>query len=294
MDKVEQRTGGRVKFERIFGGSLSNLENQSVSIKDGVFDVGQVSYVYNVGLYPLGTVTTLPAIEDDTAVWAYATHEMSTTVPELQAEYAAMNQKYLFTWALEPMEFYSYVKLQKLEDFQGLKIRVHGGSALAAEKLGWIGVSVPWEEIAVASANRVIDVACVPVPVTGRDAGLHTIFPYYITPFPVYQFHFSTVMNLDAWNKIPADLQAIILEVSDEAVQDALDYLDREMAKGIQDLKDAGVEWVDWPATEMERFRTLAGAPVWADWVADRYAQGLPGQKILDAFQALLAKYRAS
>ena len=294
MDKVEERTGGRVKFERIFGGTLSNLENQAVSIKDGVFDCGQTSYVYNPGLYPLGTVTTLPTIEDDTAVWAHATHEMIETTPELQAEFAALNQHYLFTWALEPMEMYSFVKVQTLEDFQGLKIRVHGGAALAAAKLGWIGVSVPWEEIAVASANHVIDAACVPCPITGRDAGLHTIYPYYVTPFPIYQFHFATVMNINKWNSIPADLQAIITECSAEAVDDALAYLDRELEKGYQDLRDAGVEWIDWPAAEMDKFRAQAGEPCWVDWVVQMNEQGLPGQKILDRFLELCAKYKAS
>jgi len=292
MDKVEQRSGGRIQFQRIYGGSLSNLENQAVSIKDGVFDMGQTSYVYNPGLYPLGTVTTLPFIEPDTKVWAYATHEMETTDQDLIGEFTSLNQHYLFTWALEPMEFVSYVKIQKLEDFQGLKIRVHGGSALVADKLGWIGVSVPWEEIAVACANRVVDVACVPVPVTGRDAGLHNIMPYYIQ-FPVYQFHFSTVMNLQKWNTIPADLQAIMTECGNEAIQDALDYLNMKIEEGYQDLRGAGVEFVEFPAAEQAKALELAGPPVWADWVADRNNEGLPGQRTLDKFNELCAKYRA-
>lgn len=291
MDQVEERTGGRVQFERIYGGTLSNLENQAVSIKDAVFDVGQISYVYNVGLYPLGTVTTLPFIEGDTRVWAHATHELISTNPDVQAEYTALDQHYLFVWALEPMEFYSYEKLTSLDDFQGIKIRVHGGSALVAEKLGWTGVTVPWEEIAVASANRVVDAACVPVPITGRDAGLHTIYPYYIK-FPVYQFHFSTVINKDKWDQIPPDLQQIITECADDAVDAALDYLDEKIAGGLQDLADAGVETVDFPASERATAKELAGSPVWADWVAARNGEGLPGQEVLDAFQALLEQYR--
>jgi len=291
MDKVEQRTGGRVKFERIYGGTLSNLSNDPESIKDGVFDCGQISYVYSPGLYPLGTVTTLPFIEDDTTVWAHAAHELIKTTPELQAEFAALNQHYLFTWAIEPMDFSSYYKITKLEDFQGLKVRVHGGAALVAAKLGWVGVSVPWEEIAVAAANHVVDVICASVPVTSRDAGLASIMPYYI-PFKVYQFHFATVMNLDKWNSIPADLQAIITECSDEAVDDALAYLAGQIGQGLKDIAAAGMETVDWPASETERAKELAGAPVWADWVVEMSGMGLPGQKILDRFQELLAANR--
>jgi len=275
------------------GGSLSNLENQAVNLKDRVFDVGQISYVYNPGLYPLGTVTTLPVIEDDSDKWARVTHEFTRDTPELQAEFTAMNQKYMFTWCLDPMEMMSHVPIHTLDDFQGLKIRVHGGAALAAEKLGWAGVSVPWEEIAVAAQNRLVDASCHPVAVVGRDAGLHTIFKYYIQPFIVYQFHFATVMNLEAWNEIPADLQAIIMEVNDESVEDALDYLHQEMSKGRQDLVDAGVEFIDFPATEYAKFVELAGAPVWADWVTEMNALGLPAQKILNEYQAALDAYVA-
>jgi len=297
LDEVEERTEGRVTFERIYGGTLSTLFAQSENVTKRVFDVGQVSYVYNPGLYPLGTVTTLPGIEDDSVVWGRACHELSVTEPAMEAEYAALNQKYLFTWALEPMEIASHVPINTLEDFNGLRVRVHGGSALAFEKLrqeGFdvAGVTVPWEELPVAAAEHVIDAGCFPVPITGRDIGLHTIFKYYITPFPVYQFHFATVINLEAWNAIPADLQAVMLEVGDDAVEYTFDYLDAAIEGGLQDLEDAGVIWIDWPDAEMERFRELAGEPVWADWVVEKTAEGLPAQEILDAFQAILATYR--
>ena len=292
LDKVEERTEGRVTFTRIYGGTLSTLFAQSENLEKRVFDVGQVSYVYNPGLYPLGTVTTLPGIEDDSHVWGRACHELSVTEPAMDAEYARVNQKYLFTWALEPMEIASHVPINTLEDFEGLRIRVHGGSALAFEKLGYTGVTVPWEELPVAAAEHVIDAGCYPVPITGRDIGLHTIFKYYITPFPVYQFHFATVMNLEAWNEIPADLQAVMIGVADDAVENGLAYIDTALEGGLKDLADAGVITIDWPASEMERFRTLAGEPVWEDWIAEKTAQGLPAQEIFDTFLALCAKHK--
>ena len=296
LDEVEARTEGKVTFTRIYGGTLGTLMAQAENITKGVFDAGQVSYVYQPGLYPLGTVTTLPGIEDDSHVWGRACHELSVTEPAMEAEYAALNQKYQFTWALEPMEIASHVPIYSLEDFNGLRVRVHGGSALAIEKLrqeGFdvAGVTVEWEELPVAAAEHVVDAGCFPVYITGRDAGLHTIFKYYIAPFPVYQFHFSTVINLDAWNEIPPELQAVMIEVGDDAVEYGLDYIDAAAEQGFQDLEDAGVITIPWPAEEMERFRDLACEPVWADWVVEKTAQGLPAQETLDKFLAICAKY---
>jgi TRAP-type C4-dicarboxylate transport system substrate-binding protein len=292
LDQVEARSEGRIIFNRVYGGTLGTLFAQAENLTKRVFDIGQVSYVYQPGLYPLGTVTTLPGIEDNSVVWGRACHELSVTEPAMEAEYAALNQKYLFTWALEPMEIASHVPIYTLEDFEGLRIRVHGGSALAFEKLGYTGVTVPWEELPVAAAEHVVDAGCFPVPITGRDIGLHTIFKYYITPFPVYQFHFATAMNLEAWNELPPDLQAVMLDVADDAVEYTFTYLDAAIAQGYQDLEDAGVIWIDWPAEEMARFRELAGEPVWEDWVVEKTAEGLPAQEILDAFQAILEKHR--
>jgi TRAP-type C4-dicarboxylate transport system substrate-binding protein len=290
LDEVEERSEGRITFDRVFGGTLGTLFAQSENITGDVFDVGQTSYVYTPGLYPLGTVTTLPAIEADSVIWGRSCHELMEE-QELIDEYTALDQKYLFTWALEPMELYSYEPIDSLDDLLGLRIRVHGGSALAGEKLGWTGVTVPWEEIAVASAERVVDAACVPVYITGRDAGLHTIYPYYISDFPIYQFHFATVCNLDAFNELPADLQQIMLDVGDDAVEYAFDYLAEAAEQGLQDLEDAGVETLPLPPEEWDKFVEQAGEPVWEDWVDEKTAAGLPAQEVLDKFQAILAEH---
>jgi len=292
LDEVEARTEGRVTFERVYGGTLGTLFAQAENLTGRVFDVGQVSYVYTPGLYPLGTVTTLPAIEADTHVWSRAVHALLKQDPRLEAEYAAVNHKYLFVWGLEPMEMMCHQEVHTLDELVGLRIRVHGGSALAGDKLGWTGVTVTWEELPVAAAEHLIDCGCFPPPITGRDAGLHTIFKYYLHPFPVYQFHFATAINLDAWNEIPADLQQIMLEVGDDGVEYGLSYLDEKIEEGYQDFEEAGVITIDWPAEEWEKFVELAGEPVWEDWVAEQEAAGRPGREILDAFQALLAEYR--
>ena len=243
-------------------------------------------------------MTTLPGIEDDSHVWEYATHELSTTDPDIIAEFSALNSKYLFVWALEPMEIASHHEINTLEDFCGDRIRTHGGSTYAFDALAEAldcpiaPTTVHWGELPVAGAEHVIDSGCFPVPVTGRDAGLHTVFPYYITPLPVYQFHFATVINLDAWNELPSDLQAIIEECADEGVQGGLDYLDGKIAGGLQDLADVGVITIDFPASELQRFKDLACTPVWDEWIATEEAAGRAGQSVFDNFNAILAKYR--
>jgi len=291
LDRVEEATEGRVTFERIYGGVLGYIDKQPENLQGRVIDIGQISYVYSPGLYPLGTVTTLPTIEDNSRVWAHAAHELVKTTPEVMAEYTALNQKYLFTYALEPMEMMSQEPCYTLEDFEGLVLRAHGGAALAFAKIGWIGSSVPWDEYPAVAAMGGVDGGCHPVPVVGRDAGLCGVFKYWETPFPVYQFHFAFAMNMDAWNELDSDLQEIMLDIADEMPDVGMDMLDAEIDKGTQDCIDSGVTIIPWPPEELERFRELAGEPVWVDWVAEQEAAGRPGGEVLEAFQAILATY---
>src|SRR3972149_132061 len=46
MDEVEKRTGGKVKFERIFGGAMGKFGDQMKNIKGRIFDIGLTSIVY--------------------------------------------------------------------------------------------------------------------------------------------------------------------------------------------------------------------------------------------------------
>ncbi len=292
LDEVERLTDGRVTFDRLFGGVLGFIDKQPENMQGRVIDIGQISYVYSPGLYKMGTVSTLPCIEDDPAVWVHATHELSQTEPAVMAEFEALNQKYLFTFALEPMEIMTHEPAYTNEDLEGLVIRAHGGSALAFDKIGWIGKSVPWDELPVVAEMGGVDASCHPVPVTGRDAGLCDVFKYYLHPFPVYQFHFAMVMNMDAWNELPPDIQQIMEAAAEDAVDVGLDLLDVALVEGVQDCADAGVITIDWPIEEMDEFRALAGEPVWADWVIEMEAQGLPAQEVLDTFQLDLAEFR--
>jgi len=290
MDEVERQTEGRVTFTRIFGGTLGDLGAQPLNLQGGVFDVGQISYVYSPGLYPLGTVCILPFVATDVDKWMLATHELLEH-PAIVAEYEALNQKALFSWCLEPMELMSYVEVYSIDDLRGLKIRGHGGSAWVMEAAGLTVVAVPWDEFAVAAERRVVDAGSFPVPLVGRDAGLHQIFPYYITDLPFYNFHFATAINFDTWNKLPADIQEVMLEVAAEMTEYNSQCLYAELEKGLQDLLDAGVVTLHWPPEELEKFREIALEKVWPGWVAEREAEGLPAQEILEHYQALVEKY---
>jgi hypothetical protein len=42
---------------------------------------------------------------------------------------------------------------------------------------------------------------------------------------------------------------------------------------------------------EIEKWKKIAGEPIWNEWVEEMNKKGLPGQKVLDTTKRLLKKY---
>ena len=52
------------------------------------------------------------------------------------------------------------------------------------------------------------------------------------------------------------------------------------------------VETVQLDPGELERWKEIAGKPLWDQWLAETEAKGIPGQKIMDALLRSLEKYK--
>ena len=114
MDEIEKRAKGTVKFTRIFGGTLGKLTAQPENIKVGAFDVGNVSVVYNPGLYSLSNVVSLPFISTDALVHAKAAHELHSS-GMVGAEFTKMNQKYMFPGMWTKIQLMSHKPVRTMQ-----------------------------------------------------------------------------------------------------------------------------------------------------------------------------------
>ena len=123
MDEVEKRTNGKVKFTRVFGGSLGKLTAQPENIKVGAFDLGNLSVVYNPGLYALSNVVSLPFMSTDALVHAKAAHELHST-GATNAEFTKMNQKYLSPGMWTKIQMMSHEPVRTIADLKKQKIRL--------------------------------------------------------------------------------------------------------------------------------------------------------------------------
>jgi TRAP-type C4-dicarboxylate transport system substrate-binding protein len=122
------------------------------------------------------------------------------------------------------------------------------------------------------------------------------IFPY-ATDMSSFVTLFALPMNLEAWNKLPPELQKQVMSVSGTTGSEfAADTAFGEGAKNdiLDKIKATGgkMEIVPLAAGDQEKMREVAGKPIWDDWVASMKAKGQPADKVLEAALKLTEKYK--
>lgn len=102
-------------------------------------------------------------------------------------------------------------KIDSVNDLRGLKMRIPGMGGEVMAKLGVTSVNIPGGELFTALSTGTIDATEWVGPYNDLAFGLHRAAPYYYYP----GWHepgacLEAIVNLDAWNALPPDLQMIV------------------------------------------------------------------------------------
>ncbi|MBT5357988.1 MAG: TRAP transporter substrate-binding protein DctP [Rhodospirillaceae bacterium] len=285
MDEVEKRTDGRVKFTRILGGALGKLTAAPENIKVGAFDMGNVSVVYNPGLFSLSNVVSLPFISDDPLVHAKAAHELHNTTTN--DEFKAMGQKYLGPGMWTRIQMLSHEPIRTIDDLKKQKIRAHGGASELLKTLGITVYGIPWGELPAAAERKVVTAGIIGAPADAYAFGFGKIFKYWDQE-DWFLFPLTYTMNQDSWDALPDDIKTVMEEVNEEMVVEGRKLMAAQEAKSGPGLASQ-VEIVKFE--EMDKL-IAARDQTWQNWVDARKAEGKDGQAVLDTFLALLDKHK--
>lgn len=134
-------------------------------------------------------------------------------------------------------------KITKLEDLQGLKIRHSGGSIPAArlKALGANPVFIAWPDVPMALVQGAIDGLCTTAK-SAESAKLDEAGVKYGVFTRNFMGYYVPIVSRQFWNKLPGDLQKLMLEVWNEIVPKQRQIARTEQKKGEEYLKSKGVE----------------------------------------------------
>lgn len=303
--QVENATKGAVKITMYPSESLAKSKDNIEAVMGGMADIAWLQLGNWPMRFPLTEVKSLPFIclssgklDGKTVsgglINGRIMQELYEKFPEIQAEFKDM--KILFLHTPDPFTLYMGKKpIRNTADLNGMKIRAIGNRPLEMWKLlGASPVNLPEPDVYEAGEKGVIDGVN-----TAWAAG--ATYKYYEIFRYVHNIGTSTsvmavAMNKDKWNSMPPDVQNAIMSVSgfkgSEFAGDAafgFDVRDEFIAAAQKAGKP--VEMINLDAGEYEKWKEMAGKPLWNQWVGEMKAKGFDGQKILDAALELIKKY---
>ena len=164
--------------------------------------------------------------------------------------------------------YHSGVPIRSLDDIPGFKIRSYGAFAATHEKLGATVVWIPFAELYTAVATGVIDGFSNPTLGESLDMKFYEVCPYAIMPPFAKYLNCSQFVNMDSWNGLSADLQAMITQTAFRAsVRHDHVYLNLD-AEARPVMDDYGIEFIELPSEDYAKIREIA-YEVWEEQAAE-------------------------
>lgn len=211
VDSVKEMSGGRIEIQLFPVDALFPVKEGLDAIGSGIAEIGMMSGFYFTG--KLGKIASiesgLPGAERS-PIERYAFFYEKGFIDIAREAYAPHNVYYLGPQLSPPWEIVSNVPLTSMADFKGKKIRGGGIEAEWFNAMGAEGVFLGGSEVYTALATGVVDAVRWGSPSQNLAKGFHEIAKFYIQPSPMPAPNNNILVNMDAWNSLPADLQAIM------------------------------------------------------------------------------------
>ena len=267
-ENVKERTNGQVDFEVSSYPELGLAGSDMIElVETGTIEFAQIQPAYVGGTWPLIDIIYVWGLWKDFK----SEHEANTALlPDLDAgvEEQTKGGKLIYhIWYGGNDQYFFSNRGAELEDFDGLKTRSHGTTMTdAINGLGGDGQFMAFADVYTALERGILDAG-----VTGAHAGhgqrWYEVTENLIGPFISMPMGFET-MNVDTWNSIPADLQAIIIEEGAKMELENLRLAAVWNETGVKVNVDAGMTFLEW-SDEMKQYvyENVALGRVLPNWI---------------------------
>ena len=252
-ENVRARTNGQVDFAVSSYPELGLAGSDMLQlVESGTIEFAQIQPAYVGGSWPLIDIIYVWGLWKDFK----SEHEANTgLLPALDAgvqEETNGGKLIYHIWYGGNDQYFFSNRGRELEDFEGLKTRSHGTTMTdAINGLGGEGQFMAFAEVYTALERGILDAG-----VTGAHAGhgqrWYEVTENLIGPFISMPMGFET-MNVDTWERIPEDLQNIVIEEGAKMELENLRLAAVWNETGVQVNVDQGMTFLPW-TDEMKQY----------------------------------------
>ncbi|MFP3975910.1 MAG: TRAP transporter substrate-binding protein [Dehalococcoidia bacterium] len=252
-EAFNERCGPDYKIEYYGAGSMLSFGELLDGVRTGAADIGAITPSSASADDARLGATEMPFLFNNIDAAIYATKDLKPLFNGILEE--KFNQKLMCLHNYTSVEILSTKPVKTLEDWDGLLVQAVSPSTSAlVESLGGAAVSsIPYTEAYSALEKGTVD-ASINAPAAMRLFKLYEIAEYLTTSYMNAAFHGFSI-NQDTWNKLPEDVQDIMMEEAQKASDDIDEWLIGEWDSDFEKLSDLGVEVYHVPQSELERWR---------------------------------------
>jgi TRAP-type C4-dicarboxylate transport system substrate-binding protein len=287
LDLFNKQANGRVEITYYPAEQLGKAADFVTMLKNGVTDIADIGGSYYPTVFQMTSVTELPLLGiPNTSAALNIRYEL---YQKGYFDYGLKDLKLLYFSASRPFCLWTTKPILKTGDFAGKNLRGSGRTMTQPfEQFGATSVSLVSSEVAMSLERGVIDGT-----VTSPDfllANKWSEMCKYGTP-PLLYGGSLVVMSQKAWSSLPADIQLMFLETSNQFNFKAQQYYQDADGKTYDDLAKAGVTISKIDPAEWAKWQTAAQKTI-GDWSAAREGEGLPGKQIVEDVQKMAKRYQ--
>ncbi|WP_192035177.1 TRAP transporter substrate-binding protein DctP [Halomonas sp. YLGW01] len=287
--KVEEMSGGRMKIQHFAAGELVPALEGFNAVSAGMVEMNAGNAYFWSGSLPAAQFfTTVPFGMNTQGMNAWLYHGGGL---ELWHELYAKVGLVAFPMGNTGVQMTGWFRdpLESVDDLKGLKMRIPGLGGKVYSELGVAVRLLPGGEIFPALERGVIDAAEFVGPYQDRRLGLHKAAKYYYTTGWSEPTNATELMiNKQAWDALPADLQAIVKTAAMACNIESQAWCESVNAEALSDLvENEGVIAGPLPGDIISRLREVT-----ADTLSTMAAADADTQRVYDSFMGFRAKHR--
>ncbi len=256
--QITKLTGGRLQITLYPAAALVPTKEIFDSCRKGAIDGATASPIYWMGIIPITAVAANCPMTFREAWEGLYFHYVLGFEEMLKEAHEKVNILY-YTEKIYPTALISKKPIRKVEDFKGMKIRSSGAIADFLKDLGAATNMIPGEELFLALQTGVVDAAHWGAAGGALSMKFCEVAKYYIQPNLAMAGTDVIVINKDAFNTLPKDIQGTLdLALKGRVWYRSTEYIMDEVAALETMKKDYKVTVVTLPPEDQKKMVGVA------------------------------------
>lgn len=259
---------GKLQVRSSAGGQLPvNATSITQAVGEGIITYAQDGFY--TGNIQVGALPFLPMLAS-----SYADFEKIVQLlePYLERELDKRGVKLLATYNFPQQTIWATGELTAMDQLHGKKVRVaNSPQAQFFQQLGAIPVTLGTPEVASALQRSVVDAVVTASAGGGLLWGDMFKSNYRVT---ICYDNFLIIVNKEAFQKLPADLQPKIVAVARKHAEALTKELAQSEIASTEMLKGKGIRMSE-PSADVVKAMTARAEPVWNEWAKGVGPQGI-------------------